>query len=72
MGMIDLSRNYIIIIIIISVIILNAGECITTGFPGDVCSLNSVATECSNLTASSCECKIGFDQQDDLTCIGRF
>ena len=51
---------------------MDAGECITTGSPGDVCSLNSVATECSNLTASRCECNIGFDQWDNLTCIGRF
>ncbi len=46
------------------------GDCITSASPGDVCGLNSVATECSNLTATMCSCNEGYESEDGLICNG--
>ncbi len=46
------------------------GSCITSAAAGAVCGLNSVASACDVLTATSCQCNPGYQPQDQLVCIG--
>lgn len=50
---------------------LLVGDCVTSVFPGDVCGLNSVTSTCSNLTATTCTCREGYEAVDQITCIGK-
>ena len=54
-----------------SEIIIFKGSCVTSVLPGEVCSLEAVATECPEFSfvASNCECPGGF-QDGETSCIG--
>ena len=48
------------------------GECVTTVLEEDVCSLISTARECAphSTTATMCLCAQGYQQRNNLTCVG--
>ena len=49
------------------------GHCITSTFPGSMCGLNSVASNCDYITAIRCDCDPGFQplNDSDVFCVGK-
>ena len=45
---------------LVTIILYSVGTYITTASPDDVCSLDEVATECADLTATVCTSDPGF------------
>lgn len=54
-----------------TLVIFTVGSCITSASSGDVCRLNSVASECDFTTATRCSCDKGFETENGLICNGK-